>query len=90
MPLGFQVLCAAFENGVGRKNEGDDVSTAGIRRAGGVGEQGDFEPGDGAGGERLEDLVHAAWGVYETSKDEEDLVDSLARITRLAVRPPKP
>lgn len=36
---------------------------------------------------RLTDLVHAAWGVYSTGGGEEDAIDSLVRIVRLAVKP---
>lgn len=46
-----------------------------------------FESGVTGDGGRLEDLVHAAWGVFESRQDEDDAVDSLVRIVRLAVTP---
>lgn len=49
-----------------------------------------FEAGARGGGGRLQDLVHAAWGVYSARGDEEDAVDSLVRIVCLAVKPFRP
>lgn len=49
-----------------------------------------FESGSSGGQGRLQDLVHAAWGVYETGGDLDDAVDSLVRIVRLAVKPFQP
>lgn len=46
-----------------------------------------FESGLGGEGGRLQELVHAAWGVYVTGGGEEDALDSLARIVQLAVKP---
>lgn len=46
-----------------------------------------FESGLKGESGRLQDLVHAAWGVYTTGGGEEDALDSLVRIARLAVRP---
>ncbi|CAM9517767.1 unnamed protein product [Ectocarpus sp. 12 AP-2014] len=46
-----------------------------------------FESGLNGESGRLQDLVHAAWGVYTTGGGEEDAIDSLVRIARLAVRP---
>lgn len=46
-----------------------------------------FESGLSGGVGRLQDLVHAAWGVYSTGGGEEDALDSLVRIVRLAVQP---
>lgn len=43
--------------------------------------------GSRAGAQNLQELVQAAWGVYQTAGDEGDLVDSLVRIARLAVQP---
>ncbi|CAM9489764.1 unnamed protein product [Ectocarpus sp. 4 AP-2014] len=46
-----------------------------------------FESGLNGESGRLQDLVHAAWGVYTTGGGEEDAIDSLVRIARLAIRP---
>lgn len=46
-----------------------------------------FESGLAGESGRLQELVHAAWGVYVTGGGEEDALDSLARIVQLAVRP---
>lgn len=41
---------------------------------------------------RLQGLVHAAWGVYLKGGgvDQEDVVDSLVRIVKIAVKPFQP
>ncbi len=49
-----------------------------------------FESGLNGGVGRLQDLVHAAWGVYTTGGGEEDALDSLVRIIRLTVKPFQP
>ncbi|CAM9522800.1 unnamed protein product [Scytosiphon promiscuus] len=46
-----------------------------------------FESGLSGQSGRLQELVHAAWGVYVTGGGEEDALDSLARIVHLAVKP---
>ncbi|CAM9455449.1 unnamed protein product [Hapterophycus canaliculatus] len=46
-----------------------------------------FESGLNGESGRLQELVHAAWGVYVSGGGEEDALDSLARIVQLAVKP---